>query len=307
MVFRTSWRRLWSSWLLVVGLGSAPGCLKYHMVVGPSAPVKEACAAVPPECYKHVYVFLFDGLDPTDCANLSGVRKYLLDLGFCRTYLGAVYDGLNFSAEMKHIHRQDPEARFALIGYNAGAATACAVTKRMEGECIPIDLVVYIDGILLVEGADSRPPHAWQVVNIVSNKMPYIDGAERVQLTDVRPCGAPTHPTTLNTLLHELSAIVERVPPIVPQPVPVLAAAPGAEPLPAPETAPTPRPLPTEELAPPRKVDEETAQRDEWDFLKPSDQLQSLPEQPKPEAAKSAEPTAEPAAPSGDWRGTWPR
>jgi hypothetical protein len=273
---------LWSSWLLAVGLGTLPGCLSCtHPVATPGPDIKAPCQALPDECRKHVYVFLFDGADPLGCANLKGVGQYLKDVGFCQTYFGEVYHGLSFSDEICRIHRHDPEARFALIGFDAGAGTACQVAHRMERYGITIDLLVYIDGCLLWDGPESRPANVWQVVNVVASHGPVLEGTERIDLDNTWHYGAPTHPSTLAALVHGLTLVAEQVSPERPELVPIAGPPIMPSAAPADEMAPTPRPAaPAGEMAPtPRPVvPRETTERGDWDFLKPQNELQPLTE-----------------------------
>src|SRR5205807_8442325 len=90
------------------------------------------------------------------------------------------------------------------------------------------------------------------------------DWAENVRRDDAWHFDSPTHHYSLETLSQELSALAATVPVIEPMEQQI-------KPL---EETPTPRPL--------KKI-EETAQRDEWDFLKPVSQLG----EPRPESGGS--------------------
>jgi hypothetical protein len=116
--------------------------------------------------------------------------------------------------------------------------------------------MVYVDGSWLGSAAD-RPSNVERVINV---RVPgYIwtttDRAEadNVQLAGADTFSAATDHQTLDLLSHELMLIAMTVPPES-------------------HTLPTPAPLP--DLPTPRPVRRVTsAKRDEWDFLKPSDQL----------------------------------
>ncbi len=276
------WNRctLWSSWLLAVTMSSAPGCLSCcHPVAGPAPELKGPCQALSDDCRQSVYVFFIDGLDPLSCANLKGVYKYVTDLGFTHAYLGEVYDALSFTHEICRIHRCYPEAKIALIGFDVGAETARAMAHWLKRDCVNIDLLMYIDGCLLSTGPGSRPENVWQLVNVVSRCGPSLEGAEQIDAHGAGHYGAPTHPETLAALCRELTMLAESVTVVQRERVPML----GIPPVPADEMAPTPRPVPAApegepapmpRLVPPRQ----TSTRGEWDFLKPVDQLQPLPE-----------------------------
>src|SRR5262249_4337991 len=142
---------------------------------------------------------------------------------------------------------------------------------------VPIDLVVYLDGVFL---PDRPPPPGVRVVN-VHNASGFCDTGPLRQADDVvlPECGhfaVPTHSLTLELLAHELGQLTETVP-LSPRLTPVGLAPPS-------ESAPTPRPVPP---------DDTTGES----FLKPANTLSH------PDAAAALERgrpvTAPPAPPAG--------
>lgn len=260
--------RLLSSLLIAIGLGGAGGCLHCaHPVEKPAKPVAEQCGEVPASCRKQVYVFFLNGLDPLGFANLSGVHDYVRCLGFPKTYYGQCYHSWYFESEIRRLHKEDPEARFVLVGFDVGANAARSVADGVAAKDITIDLLVYLGGCTL-ERASSRPANVLQLVNVSSSGIQRlasspIDGAEHVAVPDACHYGSPTSTTTLAMMTQELTTVAARVPvkalDVQPELAPVQTA-----PIPE-EVAPTPRPV-----KPPEK-----AERDEWDFLKPAERLQA--------------------------------
>jgi hypothetical protein len=259
-----SWRRLAGRCLLAAGLAGAPGCLQFlNPVHPPAAEVVEPCQAVPLCSRKHVYIFLANGVDPLCLGNLSGVREYLHCLGFTKTYYGQVYHTHWFRRELQRAHREDPEARFVLIGYGCGVDTARALVRSACQDGIPIELVLSLKG--KPEGCLAAGPLADVVVAGAEGQ-----GAPR-PLPEERLLGSPTDPGTLQLLAAELTQVAAQIP--IPQPPPL----PGSGPVP--ETAPKPRPQTAPETGPmPRPVEpgEASAAASQRDALKPVGQLQTF-------------------------------
>jgi hypothetical protein len=283
MRIRRRTRRLWSTWLLAVGLGTAPGCLTCcHPVAAPPKEQTETCQAISLVNRKCVYTFLLNGTDALGCANLQGVQKYLFDLGFTRTYYGEACHNAYFRDEIRRISQAEPDARFVLVGYDVGAKAACNVAKWVQCNDVHFDLIVYIDPLMLDE-ATCHPENAAEVIDVESGHGTGLDSLETVNVPDAGHFSVVTHSSTLCLLANQLTKIAgDATPPPPPEPVPVLEPTPTPMP-PADEMAPTPRPLP-----PPAP---QTSRRGEWDFLKPTDQLQ-----PEPTQVAST-----PAVQRGDW------
>jgi len=239
---------------------------------------------MPQACRNHVYIFFILGIDPLDCADISGLREHLQTVGFTKSYLGDWFYKGYFAKEILKIHKEDPLARFALIGYRLGASTAKELAEeRREGP--PIDLLVYLGGG--VEG--SRPDNALKVLNIQGtsclHKSPMVEGAENITYAEVGPMGSVKHPKTLDVLLRELTLVGSRVPVIDRQP----AIGPFQEPRPRPLAPPLPGPpLP--------------GRRDEWDFLQPRPLVPTpgqtpQPQVPQPELLRPPKPVLPPPPP----------
>jgi hypothetical protein len=136
----------WASWALAAGLATAPGCLWHENVVPPGPACAELCAEAPAEGRDHVYLFIVHGLDPLDTANLAGVRDQLNALGFRQTYYGRPYHAWYFDREVRRLHREDPDARFVLLGYGVGTDTARSLAHSLQASGIPVELLVDLDG-----------------------------------------------------------------------------------------------------------------------------------------------------------------
>jgi hypothetical protein len=257
----------------LVGLVAAPllmapaGCMSYLNPVATLPPEQTACcAAVPKACRNHVYVFFVHGMDPLDCANLSGVRDHVQSLGFIKTYYGQLWHTGYFEKEIVRLHKDDPDARFALVGFSFGANMVRDICHAVEADGVQIDLLVYLGGNTLHNVPEDRPANAAQIVNILATGCIWngdtLDGAINVNYTDVYHFGSPTHVKTLTLLAEELTKVACRVP-VVEYRLPP----PTSE-----DEAPRPRPLREDKSGP--------SEPDEWDFLKPRDERKAAPPAP---------------------------
>jgi hypothetical protein len=252
---------------------SSTGCLRaLHPVNPPAAEVCQAVKDLPRCCREHVHIFFLHGLDPLDYANLHGVREYFHSLGFVNTHYGQLYHGPTFTKEIRRIHAADPEARFVLMGFSAGANVARSMVHSLRDEDgIPIDLLVYMGGNTLENTPESRPEGVGKVVHILATgyiwKGTAIDDAENLKHADAWHFGSPTHAATLEVLTRELMVVAANVPYVerdyaAEQP-----------------DAPTPRAV----------VRHTVARLDEANFLKPAMQLRPVDEA-VPEAVLTVSP-----------------
>jgi hypothetical protein len=232
-----------------VALLGGSGCLCYlHPVEALPMDVVEPCQSTPKCARDHVYIFLVHGMDPLDYANITGLRDYIHDLGFQKTYYGQLYHTPHFDTVIHQIAQEDPEARFVLIGFSFGANMVRDLANSMNKDGISVDLLVYLGGNTLHNNEYDQPPNAKRILNILATGCIWhgdtMDRAENTQIKGRWHFGSPTHPVTLEKLAHELAVVAASVPVAAPGPV-------------GPEVAPQPPPL------------QASGQRGEWDFLKP--------------------------------------
>jgi len=228
----------------------------FHPVDSAKIEQTAACLTLPAGCRDHVYVFFVHGMDPLNYANMTGVRDYVNELGFGKTYLGQMYHAPYFDREIHRIAREDSEARFVLIGFSFGANLVRDLAISAHKDDIPIDLLIYLGGNTLENRPKDQPENVGRIINILAAGLIWhgdtLDRAENIQEPDVWHFGSPTHTHTLNALARELAEVASRVT-VVERSFPV----------PQEEVAPTPRPIPAKNGGP----------SDEWDFLKPATHL----------------------------------
>lgn len=260
---RKRWRWIASGLLSASLCGS--GCLRYlNPVIPLPLELVEPCKSLPKPCKSHVHIFLMSGMDVLNCGNLTGVRDYLLALGFNQTYHGYLHHAPWFDSELRRLHKEDADARFALIGYGLGGPMLQAVAKAVESDGIAIDLLVLLDGEAKVLPGGATPGNVQRAIHLQSCWLGELgepsavpEGIDRSTLHGVSHFGLPSHSHTLQLLTLELGAVAAGVPFVVPSP----AVIPGAE------DAPTPRPVSKQPVQVPEA----------WDFLKPVSRLRELP------------------------------
>jgi len=170
----------------------------------------ESCGTVPQECRDHVYVVLINGLDPLYVGNLAGERDYLQQLGFSKIYFGQLYDWWWFKSKIRRAYREDPCARFVIVGYSWGASMAHSLAWAVQDEGIKIDLMVYLDAVAFCRKFHHRPENVCRVLNIRSFSLLCgvpSDGAETIRESNVWHFGPPTHPRTLEALADNLVSL----------------------------------------------------------------------------------------------------
>src|SRR5262249_60003608 len=127
-----------------------------------------ACREAPKCARDHVYIFMINGLDPVDYSNMTGVRHYLNELGFQKTYYGQLYHTPYFDNEVRKIHQADPDAHFVLIGFSFGANMVRSIAQGVKREGIQIDLLVYCGGNTLKNCDNDQPDNARRILNILA-------------------------------------------------------------------------------------------------------------------------------------------
>jgi hypothetical protein len=252
----------------------------------------EPCQVLPQPCRNHVYIFLVGGMDPCHWANLGGLCSYLNELGYTKTYCGELYHCWYFDREIKRIHREDPDARFVLLGFSFGANVVRNLAQSAAREGITIDLLVYCGGNTLKDCPRDKPENALQIVNVLVSSGFIFNGDTMVGADNYEVDGgwhfsSPTNPHTIESLVTGLAVVAARVPYVAPP-----------EPKPPQDEAPAPTPL---------SPIEPTTERDDWDFLKPAQRLHTPSPETTPEPASSVPGAAVPQVSEEPARPVWIR
>jgi hypothetical protein len=214
--------------LAALCLASGQGCLCF--VHSLDLPPKEQAVlgeSIPAPSRSHVHVFLLQGLDPLDLANMNGLTEYIHQLGYTKTHYGQFFHEWSFKKKMCNIHKEDPQARFVVIGFSLGSYMACELVNAAKKDDLPVDALIYLGGFILDNTPKTQPDNAGYIANILSSglliKGPQMDRAENLRYTNVWHFGLPTHPQTRELLARQLAVVaarvpfVEKVPPLPPE------------------------------------------------------------------------------------------
>jgi hypothetical protein len=210
-------RRIGVVALAALCLAGGEGCLSFvHSLDLPPKEQTIVGEQIPAPRRSHVHIFLMQGLDPLDLANVNGLTEYIHQLGYNKTHGGQFFHQWSFRKEMRNIHKEDPEARFVVIGFSLGSFMACELANAVKEEKLPIDLLIYLGGFILDNTPRTQPENAARIANIMTAgyliKGPQMDRAENIRCSDVWHFGLPTHPRTRELLARELAVVAARVP-----------------------------------------------------------------------------------------------
>lgn len=276
MIQQRRWRRFGVVLLAVLGLATGQGCLScVHSLDLPPKDEIVLGENIPAPCRSHVHIFIIQGLDPLEAANLDGLTEYLHQLGYLKTHYGQCYHVWEFKKEMRRLHKEEPKSRFVVIGFSFGTLMAQELVNAVKKDGIPVDLLIYLGGFVLCNSPRSQPDNTACIFNILSagDGMlgPQMDRAVNIRYSDVWHFGLPTHPRTCKLLARELAAVALRVPYV--QKVPPLS--PELE-----EEIPRPR-----RLTPDQQPQPSPPLSSEWSFL----DLRNPVGEPRPSLAKPDE------------------
>src|SRR5262249_21840419 len=93
-----------------------------------------------------VHVYFLNGMDPCGGGNLAGGAGTGRGWGEWPHTSGQFCDAGRFRKDIARVHEADTGARFAVIGFSAGAVAAQHLCLGAAEDGCPIDLLVYLDG-----------------------------------------------------------------------------------------------------------------------------------------------------------------
>ena len=198
---------------LALGLALPTGCTTCrHTAFAESLKPVEQVRVLSPARAK-VYAFFMNGSDLLELYGFSELREELICAGFPKIYYAQRMDREWYHRELHRLHREDPDARFILVGYGSAAdqiqELACQVTR----EEIPLDAVVYIDPIGAKGDLTQNVPyravvlksHHWRAA-------PRLAAPESITVNGVGHISLPAHPATVQALVDLMTDSALRVP-----------------------------------------------------------------------------------------------
>jgi len=241
-------------WITLLGfVPLLAGCVAFReMPPELERPLWRPSDEIPPERKNCVYTFVFGTLDIFDKGHPSSMRDHAIHLGFVKTYFGQSPHLSYFAAKIREIAAHCPTARFAVVGFDNGAAPAAELAVEARKAGVFVDLLVFVEPFLLPDGCNENL--AGHVVTIHGNGGLHGITAptcgEVVRIDDANHSAVPNHRVTIEVLERELTLIAMGV-----------ALPPRSDPpkLPLVEPMPAPRKTPRRVLPLPA----------EWRFLEP--------------------------------------
>jgi hypothetical protein len=145
------------------------------------------------------------------------LSPFIEKLGFRKPSVGSHYWRWTFQNDIRRIQREDPEARFVLVGFSVGGGVVHSIAQTLEKDGIFIDLVVYIDAHSFLHCLEKRPRNVGKVVNINSSSWLLAGrchpGEECHHVDTFFHLAAPRQQKTLDTLCRELVELTARCSP----------------------------------------------------------------------------------------------
>jgi hypothetical protein len=124
---------------LLPGLGCvSPNHRATELALSP----EEGGEGMPLATRNRVHVYIINGNEPFSTSGIDKLRKKLNESGFAKVSAGGLFYGRYFENAIRKQHHEDPEARFILVGYGFGVASADSIAARLQGEGVPIDSVI---------------------------------------------------------------------------------------------------------------------------------------------------------------------
>jgi pimeloyl-ACP methyl ester carboxylesterase len=191
----------------------------FHPLQKCNPEVVKSCEAAPSDGKEHVYIFIVNGLDPLQVANLNGMTGYLRRLGFPQTHYEPMLGYRATRRQILAIRQSDPDAKIVLVGYSLGSGVVRRLANDLEKENIAVDRLVYLGGDFIGNTEASRPKNVAKVVNIRGHGSLFsgydlfwngaeIDNAQNVRL-DRRHFLLPSSGQTMETLASELASLAQ--------------------------------------------------------------------------------------------------
>ena len=167
---------------------------------------------VPDENKSCVYVFLIDPFDPFVVANTTGLRDFIQELGFGKTFYGQTCHASYFLEKMRDIRGRCANAKLVVIGYRGGADAARRLVQTAAESGTPIDLAIYLE-----PDDDKASATAIETNSFTIRTSDLVDPnakeAGSTKSNGVRKSDVPTHPQTLALIERELTLVGLSVPP----------------------------------------------------------------------------------------------
>lgn len=228
----------------------AAGCFTCgHAVCRPGLEAGPDCP-VPLADRQAVYAVFVNGFAVNGPAGMAGLRAELAALGFTKIYAGEACHGPVLAAEVGRVHRDDPAARFVVVGYSLGGPVAANLAEGVAAAGVPVDALVLLDPVGV---RSTQVPGVRTLVVRSGGPAGAVEHAEVVYVPTAGHYTLPAHPRTVQAVSQMMAESAARVehPPAVARVEAEFADAPPARRPTPPEAAADPEWLFLEEAAGP--------------------------------------------------------
>lgn len=157
---------------------------------------------LPTACRNQVYVFLLNGVTPPTHSDLNALRLKLAENGFAKVGYADLAGGLCVEYEMKSIRACEPDAKFVLVGYDVGAASAVCIARDLSSKGKPVEALVLLDPVGCKDAAGV--PTLLITTGKGACATPH---RERVIVPDAKHFDLPAHPTTVAAIVDLLRGV----------------------------------------------------------------------------------------------------
>lgn len=207
-------------WLLAAGAavllaGTGTGCAtRCHQACKPVLDAGPTCE-LPLGCRQKVYAVLVNGVTPTCGTGVEGLRDKLAEQGFAKVYSGQLCHALWLAGEMRRVHKDDPEARFVVVGYDLGGPVAARIARDAADDGLAVDALVLLDP---TGGRDGAGPRVRTIVVCSGAGGAPAPQAETLAVPEAGHFTLPTSPAVVGLMGDLMGESAGRVPTPVPVP-----------------------------------------------------------------------------------------
>ncbi len=189
---------------------AAVGCVHTHHTGYDTAIRCAADHPLKPAVRSQVHLFVLNGIDPTEDAELFRLRDELARAGFPMVHYAQRGDADFFYREMHRVVRDQPPARLLLVGFGLAAQRTRELACTVAGDGLPLDALVLLDPAGGSQIVEDRVP----TTVVRSHRWPLgrdIPTADVTELAGVGHLSLPAHPQTVATLVRLLTDSASRV------------------------------------------------------------------------------------------------
>jgi hypothetical protein len=201
-------------WLVAAGValllaGSGSGCATCcHQACKPVLAAGPTCE-LPIGNRQRAYAVLVNGVTPGCGAGLDGLRDKLAEQGFSKVYYGQLCHALWMAQEMRRVQKEDPDARFVVVGYDLGGPVAARIARDAIDDGLAVDTLVLLDPVGKQDTIGGQVRTILVCSGAGSALVPH---TETFAVSDAGHFTLPTNPATVGLMCELMTESAGRVP-----------------------------------------------------------------------------------------------